>query len=281
MKTFRQPILEEIGSRLATTDKDGLASNVFFDKNKKGTIYATKRAGLTSYQSANGLAEGIFGWNNTLYMFQEPYILWDDFSTSTTKVVGVNYNPKLTTPTSGVYTLGLPLATSSTLNTASAGLVIDEPVGKFLNQSCQCSTALLGSSSIESGITFTMPYTYDSQYGPYYQFHLHAYDSLGNRSIGFTVIISTTSGFEIDSRTGTGAGNLYVLADFSSLLGTTVTVKATYIGGVASFYLNNTVVCTDTYTGDPTAFPYFEPYLSYSATNPNPITVKSIYFKAI
>lgn len=68
MPTLRLPLLEDVEPRLADSSKDGLASNVFFDKNKQGTTYATKRPGLTSYVVGQGDALGLYGgfiWDGT------------------------------------------------------------------------------------------------------------------------------------------------------------------------------------------------------------------------
>lgn len=65
---IRIPLVEDVEPRLADSSKDGLASNIFYDKNKAGQIYATKRPGLTSYVAGQGDALGLYGgfiWDGT------------------------------------------------------------------------------------------------------------------------------------------------------------------------------------------------------------------------
>lgn len=57
---IRIPLVEDIEPRLADSSKDGLASNIFYDKNKAGQVFATKRPGITSYISGTGQALGIY-----------------------------------------------------------------------------------------------------------------------------------------------------------------------------------------------------------------------------
>ena len=73
---FRLPVVEDVEPRLASVDKDGVATNVFYDKNKKGDFFATKRAGITTYISGSGLASGIFGWNDQVFNFNDPISSW-------------------------------------------------------------------------------------------------------------------------------------------------------------------------------------------------------------
>jgi hypothetical protein len=73
---IRIPLVESIDTRLPGDSKDGLASNIFYDKGSNGTIYATKRPGITSYLSGSGLAQGIYAWTDAsgtshLYTFTD------------------------------------------------------------------------------------------------------------------------------------------------------------------------------------------------------------------
>lgn len=73
---IRIPLVETLEPRLADSTKDSLASNVFYDKGQNGSVYATKRPGLTSYISATGTASGIFGWNNEEFRIWLERRLW-------------------------------------------------------------------------------------------------------------------------------------------------------------------------------------------------------------
>lgn len=74
---IRLPLVEQIEPRLADSSKDGLASNVFYDKNTKGDVFAVKRPGITSYASATGTGLGIFlGYGWTIPYAVWPKIIW-------------------------------------------------------------------------------------------------------------------------------------------------------------------------------------------------------------
>jgi len=51
---IRLPLVESVEPRLADVDKDGLASNIFFEKSSSGYSYATKRPGITVGATGSG-----------------------------------------------------------------------------------------------------------------------------------------------------------------------------------------------------------------------------------
>lgn len=69
---IRVPLVEDVEPRLSSSNKDGLASNVFYDKSKAENIYATKRPGITNYVTGSGEASGIFGYGDDLFIFSDP-----------------------------------------------------------------------------------------------------------------------------------------------------------------------------------------------------------------
>jgi hypothetical protein len=66
---IRIPLVETIETRLPGSDKDGLSSNVFYDKGINGTTYASKRPGIASYISGSGTAKGIFNYGGELFVY--------------------------------------------------------------------------------------------------------------------------------------------------------------------------------------------------------------------
>jgi hypothetical protein len=70
---IRIPLIESIEARSASSDKDGMASNIFFDKDSKGTTFATKRPGISILQSGAGLGNGIFSYGINLFVFTDYY----------------------------------------------------------------------------------------------------------------------------------------------------------------------------------------------------------------
>jgi hypothetical protein len=71
MNTKRIPLQFDIKSRDFDTTKDPLATNIFYDTNVRGTVYAAKRPGLISEITGSGLAQGTFYYEGVLYV-------WDD-----------------------------------------------------------------------------------------------------------------------------------------------------------------------------------------------------------
>jgi hypothetical protein len=71
---FRLPLTETIEPRDATSAKDGLASNVFYEKDSKGTVFAVKRPGIATHITGSGQASGMFG-NVT---FELPIMNWNE-----------------------------------------------------------------------------------------------------------------------------------------------------------------------------------------------------------
>lgn len=100
MSTLRLPLVEGLEQRLPGSDKDGLSSNVFFDKSSQGTVYATKRPGITSYVSGSGQAQGIFYG----FIFSAPSYDWNDIVWNGTTYCAVG---NFDTATSGIYGMSM------------------------------------------------------------------------------------------------------------------------------------------------------------------------------
>jgi hypothetical protein len=73
---IRIPLVESLEPRLSDSDKDGMASNVYYDKQQDGKIFATKRPGIASYIEGFGEAQGIYGWNNQVFSWYFPQLSW-------------------------------------------------------------------------------------------------------------------------------------------------------------------------------------------------------------
>jgi hypothetical protein len=71
MTTERKPLLFDMKSRDFDTTKDALTTNVFYDRNVSGTLYAVKRPGIISEITGSGLAQGTFYYNGVLYVWDE------------------------------------------------------------------------------------------------------------------------------------------------------------------------------------------------------------------
>jgi hypothetical protein len=67
---LRLPLLAPLLQRDATSDKDALATNVFYDS-VEDTTYATKRPGIDTLISGLGEAQGIFFYDDTLFAFYD------------------------------------------------------------------------------------------------------------------------------------------------------------------------------------------------------------------
>lgn len=72
MDSFRLPLQESEEPRDIAEGKDGFSSNVLYDRNKNGTVFATKRPGLTAYAEGQGRAQGIFYLNGQVFAFYGP-----------------------------------------------------------------------------------------------------------------------------------------------------------------------------------------------------------------
>jgi hypothetical protein len=86
---IRIPLVEGLEPRLSDSDKDGMASNVYYDKQQDGKIFATKRPGIDTYISALGQANGIFGWDNKVFTFYYTPLTWGKIIWSGTKFCAV------------------------------------------------------------------------------------------------------------------------------------------------------------------------------------------------
>lgn len=73
---IRVPLLESIEPRLATSDKDAVSTNIFYDKAQNGVVYANKRPGLGANISGSGLASGVYGWKDFLFDYNDPTCSW-------------------------------------------------------------------------------------------------------------------------------------------------------------------------------------------------------------
>jgi hypothetical protein len=58
---IRLPLVEGLEPRLADSDKDGLSSNVYYDKQQDGKTFAVKRPGITSILAGLGQGAGLNG----------------------------------------------------------------------------------------------------------------------------------------------------------------------------------------------------------------------------
>jgi hypothetical protein len=76
VEPIRIPLVEGLEPRLSDSDKDGMASNVYYDKQQDGKIFATKRPGIASYIEGFGEAQGIYGWNNQVFSWYFPSLTW-------------------------------------------------------------------------------------------------------------------------------------------------------------------------------------------------------------
>jgi hypothetical protein len=73
---IRLPLVSGISTRLPGEEKDGMASNVYYDKQQDGKIFATKRPGITSYIEGFGEAQGVYGWNDQVFTWYFPSLTW-------------------------------------------------------------------------------------------------------------------------------------------------------------------------------------------------------------
>lgn len=129
---IRIPLVEDVEPRLSDSNKDGLASNVFYDKTKAGQIYATKRPGITSYLSGLGEANGIYGWNNQLFAWSFPTLTWVK-----PKWTGTNF-----------------VTVSSNDSTIQDDFSLTSTDGRFWRQ----SQLPLGTSGVSSGLWYGVAY---------------------------------------------------------------------------------------------------------------------------
>ena len=103
MPTFRLPIQESVAQRLPTVDKDAIAVNCFYDKNKKGDFFATKRAGITTYISGSGQANGIFGWNSQVFQWYYNETAWGQFVWTGSKFIAVGNSDFTAAPDQAIF----------------------------------------------------------------------------------------------------------------------------------------------------------------------------------
>jgi hypothetical protein len=66
---IRLPLFSPLTQRDTTSDKDALATNVFYD-HIESTSYATKRPGISTYASGLGQGLGIYYYDNELFIFE-------------------------------------------------------------------------------------------------------------------------------------------------------------------------------------------------------------------
>lgn len=66
---IRLPLAYNLSPRSSTADKDALVSNVFYDKNTKGDVFAVKRPGTLLRTSFATSSMGIFSYSGTLFIF--------------------------------------------------------------------------------------------------------------------------------------------------------------------------------------------------------------------
>lgn len=82
---IRLPLVEQVEPRLSDSVKDGLASNLLYDK-EDIAVYAVKRPGLTSYISGVGNGLGLFGD----FSFNFPSIEWSDIEWNGTSFCAIS-----------------------------------------------------------------------------------------------------------------------------------------------------------------------------------------------
>lgn len=75
----RFPLYAPLLQRDATSDKDALAKNVFYDSVESMT-YATKRPGIEAYISATGEGLGIFFYDEEVFTFTDQNKFFDTYS---------------------------------------------------------------------------------------------------------------------------------------------------------------------------------------------------------
>lgn len=71
MALTRVPLIVNLSQRDEGAAKDSMTNNVFYDKNTKGDTYATKRPGLDLYHTGTTEGNGIYVYNNILFIFKD------------------------------------------------------------------------------------------------------------------------------------------------------------------------------------------------------------------
>jgi hypothetical protein len=79
-QSFRLPLLQVVEPREASLDKDELSSNIFFEKNQGGAVYAIKRPGLNTFIGALGKPTGYYANQGN----PDYYVAWEGTFGSTT-----------------------------------------------------------------------------------------------------------------------------------------------------------------------------------------------------
>jgi hypothetical protein len=77
MDSFRLPLTEVEEPRNIQDNKDGFSSNIVYDTNKNGTVYATKRPGLEAFASALGKGQAIYNYEDSLFAFTGTPYRWE------------------------------------------------------------------------------------------------------------------------------------------------------------------------------------------------------------
>jgi hypothetical protein len=79
----RFPLYAPLLQRDATSEKDALSKNVYYDS-VENSKYAVKRPGIESFISATGQGLGIFFYDDDVFTFTSPYKFLDTFTGDTT-----------------------------------------------------------------------------------------------------------------------------------------------------------------------------------------------------
>lgn len=69
MDSIRVPITTNLSPRSATSNKDEMPANIFYDASKTGATYAVKRPGFTLRTSFSTGSMGIYTYNSVLFIF--------------------------------------------------------------------------------------------------------------------------------------------------------------------------------------------------------------------
>jgi len=233
MPTTRLPIVESLEPRSSSSDKDGLASNIFFEKAQNGVTYAVKRPGISSYAAGSGQAQGVFTWNDSLFQFMsEPNnSLVIAYVNSTFVILGYQYDG---------YFVSLISSNGRTwdryvqsFNSATIG---GNPTSIAYNGTVLCSTTSNGTPA-KSLISSDYGVTWSSSNMPSNHDYVVASDGSGTflaarRNSSSATVYTSTDGVTWTSRTipgaltVTGVGFVLGLFVLVSSTGTTVYTSA-------------------------------------------------------
>jgi hypothetical protein len=145
---LRLPLYAPLLQRDATSDKDALASNIFYDS-VENTTFAVKRPGIDTLISGLGEAQGIFSYQDTIYTF---YTL---AAQNTPHALGTGDSKFI-----AVYTGGFSLASNSTVTEWTKNALPDSRTWSAVAYKSPTFVAIAGGASSicassPDGITWT------------------------------------------------------------------------------------------------------------------------------